>query len=259
MEDKNLYKKADNSVGDKSNFDRMVAVGVTVLFALLLMLFLYFGEIGFSREDMAAASTPEIAAEDDELFLEPELIDVGEPDPEVEEQAAPEALGEPEKAPETEVRIPEVKGDNPVKAAPKEKLVTQDKPSPVTATTPSGKETKKVSDPLAGVFSPNNGKPTGKAESAGAGGTSVGTSGTANGWVFKGCPKPSVAVKNKVTVTVKVTVNEKGNVISAKASGGTAEINAACEAAARQAKWNPTDPATAQKASGTITFTVVPK
>lgn len=240
------------------DLDRMIAVGVTVLFALLLMLFLYFGQIGFSREEMAAASTPEIAAEE-ELFLEPELVDVGEPEPEAEEEAAPEALGEPEKAPETEVRIPEVKGDNPVKTAPKEKLVTQDKPSPVSSPAASGKETKKVTDPLAGAFSPNNGKSSGKAESAGAGGNSVGTTGSANGWVFKGCPKPSVTVKNRVTVTVRVTVNEKGYVTSAKGSGGTAEINAACEAAASKAKWDPTDPATAKKASGTITFTIVPK
>ncbi len=237
----------------------MIATGVTILFALLLFVMLYWGEIGFSRAEMAAAATPEIAAEE-ELFIEPELVDVGEPSSPTEREAAPEALGEPDPKPQPEeVRIPEVKGESQVKTPPTEKLVTQKDPSPVKATEPSSKQTAKVSDPTAAAFSPNNGKQSGKSGSAGAGGTSTGTKGTANGWTFRGCPAPNVKLSNKVTVTVRVTVDEKGKVKSAKASGATPEINAACERAARQASWEPSDPSNRRTATGTITFTIQPK
>lgn len=247
--------------------DAFVAAGVTLIFAILLALFLYTGHLGFSRNDMAAASIPEIGEE--ELFLEPELldpdmtepklVDVGEPEAETSKEAAPEALGEPEKAEPDPVRIPEVKGKSEKKSPPKEKLVTQKQESPVKSQEPSGKETKKVKDPTAGAFSPHNGRPSGRDASAGAGGTSTGIVGTANGWTFEGCPKPSVRLSNRVTVTVTVTVNEKGKVTSASAKGGTPEINAACVAAARQASWRPSNPDNRRRASGIITFTISPR
>lgn len=250
-------KATDNNSHADSRRDSAIAAAVTFIAALLILLFLYWGEIGFSRADMAAASTPEIA-EEEELFLEPELVDVGEPMPATEAQAAPEALGEPEKSEPTEVRIPEVQGKSEERTPPKEKLVTQKDPSPVTSREPSSKQTKKVSDPTANAFSPHNGKPNGRNGSAGAGGNSTGVTGTANGWVFKGCPKPSVTLSNKVTVTVKITVNEKGYVTNAKASGATPEINHACEQVVYKAHWEPTDPKNRRKASGTITFTIRP-
>lgn len=242
--------------------DSLIATIVTILVALCLFIFLYWGEYGFSRADMAAASTPEIAQEE-ELFLEPEILetrqDVGEPESESNTEASPEALGEPEPVEPVEpIRIPEVKGPAPEKTPPTEKLVTQTKESPVSATTPSGKETKKVSDPTAGAFSPHNGSSTGKSGQAGAGGSGNGVTGNANGWTFKGCPIPSVRLTNKVSVKVTVTVDEKGNVTSAKASGSTPQINALCEQAAYKAKWQPNDPANRRKASGTITFTIFP-
>lgn len=253
---------------NNKNRDSLIAIAVTVLMALLIFCFLYWGRIGMPRADMAVASTPEIS--DEELFLDPELFeepeevkplkdDVGEPESETQTEAAPEALGEPEKAEQDQVRIPEVKGKSETKTPPKEKLNTQKKESPVKSQEPSGKENKKIKDPTANAFSPDNGKPTGRNGSSGAGGNSTGVTGTANGWTFKGCPKPSVSLSNKVTVKVKVTVNEKGYVTNATASGGTPEINAACVRAAKQARWEPSDPNNRRKASGTITFTISPK
>lgn len=253
-----MEEKRKIELNDKGMADRWIAVVVTVVFALLLFLFLYWGEIGFSREDMAAASTPEIAA-DEELFLEPELVDVGEPEPETQTEAAPEALGEPDKAEPNEVRIPEVKGKNEEKTPPKEKLVTQEKPSPITSKEPSGKQTSKVTDPTANAFNRDNGKATGKNDKSGAGGNSTGVTGSANGWVFKGCPKPDVKVSNKITIIVSVTVNEKGEVTDAVVkSNAQAEVKQKCKAAALKARWEPTDPKNKRKATGTITFTIFP-
>lgn len=268
MKEQNLHNSSGPSTDDKHRRDSLIAAGVTIVFALLLFCFLFWGEIGLSREEMAEASTPEISEE--ELFLDPELLetdpveprleDVGEPETDQNTEAAPEALGEPEKAePKEPVRIPEVKGKSETKTPPKEKLISQTKESPVKTQEPSGKETKKISDPTANAFSPNNGKKTGRDGQSGAGGTSTGIVGTANGWSFKGCPKPSVRLANRVTVTVRVTVDEKGYVTSAKASGATPEINAACAEAAKKARWEPSDPNNRRKASGTITFTISPK
>ncbi|MDE6271823.1 MAG: hypothetical protein K2M31_02310 [Muribaculaceae bacterium] len=255
---------------DSNRRDSLIAAGVTIFVALLIFCFLYWGQVGMPRMDMAAASTPEIDQE--ELFLEPDLLDeeqppmeakvedVGEPESETSTEAAPEALGEPEKAePKEEVRIPDVKGKSETKTPPKDKLITQKQESPVKTQEPSGKETKKIADPTANAFSPHNGKKNGRDGQAGAGGSSTGITGTANGWSFQGCPKPSVTLSNRVTVRVNVTVDEKGNVTSAKASGATPEINAACRQAALQAKWKPSDPNNRRKASGTITFTISPK
>lgn len=241
------------------NRDSLIAMAVTVLAALLIFIFLYWGEIGLPRAEMAAASIPEIASEE-ELFIDPELLDVGEPASVTESEAAPEALGEPEPVQKEEnVRIPEVKGTSKVKTPPEEKLATGKEPSPVSSREASSKQTKKVADPTAKAFSRNNGKSNGKSGAAGAGGSSTGTTGTANGWTFKGCPTPKVSLANKVTVKVKITVNEKGYVTNAKASGATAEINAECEHVAYQAHWEPSDPKNRRKASGTITFTIRPR
>ncbi len=254
---------------NRKNRDSLIAIAVTVLAALFIFCFLYWGRIGMPRADMAVASTPEIS--DEEVFLDPELFedpeevkplreDVGEPETDEQTEAAPEALGEPEKAePDENIRIPEVKGKSETKTPPKEKLNTQKNESPVKVTEPSGKETKKIKDPTANAFSPDNGKKTGRNGSAGAGGSSSGVIGSANGWTFKGCPKPSVSLTNKVTVKVQVTVDKNGNVTGAKATGGTPEINAACAQAARKARWEPTDPNNRKTASGTITFTISPK
>lgn len=250
-------------IENRHNRDSLIAALVTLIVALAVFLFLFFGEFGFSRSDMAAASTPEIG-EEEELFLEPEILqardDVGEPESDENTQAAPEALGEPEPEEPTEpVRIPEVKGPSEKKTPPTDPLVTQQKESPVKSTPPSSKETKKVSDPAANAFSPHNGKNSGKAGSAGAGGSGSGIRGTANGWTFQGCPTPSVKLPNKVTVTVSVTVNEKGIVTSAKASGASPEINLKCEEAAKKARWSPNDPNNRRKATGTITFPIYPQ
>lgn len=250
--------------------DSLIAALITIIVATLIFLFLFWGKIGVSRADLAAASTPEISEE--ELFLDPELLsepdpieepelqNVGEPETSEESQPAPEALGEPEKAePKEEVRIPEVKGESNVKTPPKDRLITQQKESSVKSQEPSGKETKKIADPTANAFSPDNGKNTGRNNSAGSGGKSDGITGTVNGWTFKGCPKPNVRLANRVTVSVRVTVNEKGYVTNATATGATPEINEACAQAARKARWEPSDPNNRRKASGTITFTISPR
>lgn len=138
-----MNKEASNNQGAESreetgrgSRDALIAAAVTSLFALLLFIFLFYGSIGFDRSRMAEASIPEIGQEE-ELFLDPRLIDPGEDHSPVEEAVAPEAQGSPDVKPEPDESLrPVVKGENPRPAPPKEKPVTRREESPVKATTP---------------------------------------------------------------------------------------------------------------------------
>ena len=257
----NRHTAKEQSADSRTRHDNLIAAGVTILFALLLFIFLYTSSIGYDRNRLAEASIPEIGQEEEELFLDPMLIDPGEDFSPVEKDAAPEAQGSPQvtPAPDESVR-PVVKGDNPAPAPPKEKLVTQKQESPVKATTPTitDKETQNAQAKVANAFQ-NPGKTNGKNNSAGSGGSSAGISGNANGWKFLGCPAPQVTLSTKKTITVSVTVNADGKVTSARASGGDPKLHEACERAARQARWQPLHNDKGKTARGTITFTITPR
>ena len=251
----------DSSESTGSNRTRLIAAGITFLFALLLFLFLFFGSIGFDHARMAEASIPEIGEEEEELFLDPMLIDPGEDQSPVEQTAAPEAQGSPEvKDQPDETARPIVKDDNPKPAPPKEKLVSQKEESPVKTTTPSAteKEKRNAEAKVANAFK-DPGKQNGKNNASGSGGAGVGVSGNANGWKFLGCPSPKVTLSSKKTVTVAVTVNAQGVVTSARATGGDPALHDACERAARQARWQPLHNSEGKTARGTITFTITPR
>lgn len=243
--------------------DRLIAVAVTVVFALLLFIFLFTGSIGFDRRQLAESSIPEFAQEDDpELFLEPELLDLGEENSTLQTEAAAPAQGMPEVVPEPVQTRPVVKAEQAEKPTPpKEKLVSQTKPSPVKTQPPKATDTevKKAQSSTAGAFSPDNGQTAGRNNSDGSAGTSTGIAGHSDGWKFLGCPSPDVKLRNRTVITVSVTVNSRGEVTSAHATGGTAQLRSACEGAARKARWQPQDPSKARTAKGTITFTITPK
>ncbi|MDE6448087.1 MAG: hypothetical protein K2L35_07180, partial [Muribaculaceae bacterium] len=99
----------------------------------------------------------------------------------------------------------------------------------------------------------------GSNNSDGSTGSSTGISVHCDCCKFLGLPSPNVKVRNRTVITVTVTVNSRGEVTSASARGGNAQLRAACEQAARQARWQPHDPSRARTARGTITFTITPK
>lgn len=248
-----------------SRRDSAIAAAVTFAVALLLLLALYFGGLNYDPSLLAEASTPEIemAMPDEEEFLEPEIVrDLGEPDATVRDAPAPVAKGEPEPAPveNTKQVIPD---KNPKPAPPVEKPITQKKGSPVKATTPtaSDEEKKKITSKIADKFGGTNGSKTGTSGTTGAGGTGVGISGSVSGRTFKGCPKPSVELRSKVVVEVKVTIDASGRVTKAtarsKSGNATSAILAACEQAARGARWS--EDKDVPSASGSITFTITPR
>lgn len=257
------YPKTPES-SDRGRRDSLIAAAVTFIVALLLLLLLFFCGLNYDRSQLAEASTPEISVEmPEEEFLEPEIVrDLGEPDAVEDDSPAPVAKGEPEPAPveNTKLVVPD---KNPKPAPPVKKPITQKKESPVKATTPPAvdENKQKVTSKMADKFKGPNGSSSGTSGSNGAGGTGVGISGSVSGRTFKGCPKPSVELQNKVVVEVRVTVDSAGRVTKAtarsKSGKASAAILRACEQAARGARWSE-DPST-PSASGTLTFTITPR
>lgn len=244
--------------------DSVIAAIVTFGVALLLLLVLFFCSLSYDSSLLAQVSTPEISVEmPEEEFIEPEIVrDLGEPDAVVEDAPAPVMKGQPEPAPveNTKLVVPD---KNPKPAPPVEKPITQKKESPVKATTPPAvdENKKKVTSKMANKFPGQNGSESGTSGSNGAGGTGVGISGSVSGRTFKGCPKPSVELQNKVVVEVRVTVDAAGHVTKAtarsKSGKASSAILRACEQAARSARWSE-DPST-PSATGTLTFTITPR
>ena len=116
----------------KEDKDRAIAAALTFLVTLVLLLVLFFGGISFDRQELAESSTPELLPPEEELFIEPELVDLGE-ETSVNHNTkpAPSLKGEPEPAPEDHAEIvdPGEKPDPVVK--PVQKEITQKKESPV--------------------------------------------------------------------------------------------------------------------------------
>lgn len=244
--------------------DSIIAAAVTFVVALLLLLFLFTGGMTFDRAQLASASTPELTPEpEEELFIEPEILeDLGEENATVQDEPAPAFKGEPEPAPEQNTKLV-VPGKNTKPAPPVEKPVTQHKESPVKATEPpaTNEDRKKVTDKMANKFSSKNGSNSGTSGTSGAGGAGVGISGSISGRTFKGCPKPSVELQNKVVVEVRVTIDANGRVTKAtarsKSGKASSAILRACEQAARGARWS--EDKDTPSASGTLTFTITPR
>lgn len=240
--------------------DSLIAAAVTFAAALIILLFLFFGGMRFDRALLAESSVPEIQDdEEEELFIEPELMDLGEPDATNHDSPAPMQQGEPEPdvTDRTKLVVP---GTNPKPAPPVEDVIKTTKESNVQATTPpiTEEERQKVTSSVAKGFSGRNGTPEGKTGSAGAGGDGVGINGNANGRTFLGCPKPDVTLRHKTVVKVTVVIDADGNVTKASASGGAdASIRKKCEQAARSARWSAKKGVA--ETHGSITFTITPR
>lgn len=238
--------------------DRAIAAFLTFLVALVILLTLFFGGISWDRQALAEASTPEIM--DEEVFIEPELVELGEENAVNNDKPAPAMKGEPDPAPEDKAEIIEP-GPKPEPAPPKPKLNTQKKESKMKVEEPSqtDKERQKATSSVANKFSHRNGAVEGTDKgTSGAGGTGVGVSGNAHGRSFISCPKPDVALRHKTIVTVNVVIDAEGKVVEATAKGSAdASIRRKCEAAARQARWSAKKGATSTR--GSITFTITPR
>lgn len=241
--------------------DAVIAAIVTLLTVALLLVWLLMATLRYDERLAQSSQNPQL--EEEEIFLDPELLlenhkSIGEPDAVVSEAPAPEVKGEPVPAP-VEQSHTVISGDNSVPSS-EQKLVATAKESPVQTVAPDHKkEEEKVAASMAGKFSSKPGSAAGKFDSpVGSDGAASGVSGKMSGRQFLGCPLPDVSLAHKTTVTVSITVDAEGKVMTATASGAaTREIRRKCEQAAMQARWSAKKGATSTR--GSITFTIIPK
>ena len=246
----------------KEQKDRTIAAILTFCVTLVILLVLFFGGITWDRQLLAESSVPELMPQEEELFIEPELVELGEETSQVKNATpAPTLKGEPEPAPVDNVEIVEPAPEPKPEPKPVVKEITQKKESKVQKEEPSAteKERQKATSSVANKFAPKNGATEGSDKgTSGAGGTGVGVSGNAHGRTFISCPSPDVALRHKTVVTVSVVIDAEGRVVEASASGSAdASIRKKCEAAARQARWSAKKGATSTR--GSITFTITPR
>ena len=242
--------------------DSLIAAIVTFLAVGLMLLWLLFATLRYDERMAASTENPQL--EEDEIFLDPELLlennkSIGEPDAIDQKDApAPEIKGQPAPAP-VEQPHTVVSGEN-TEPSPEQTLITSEAESPVqTAAANKKKEEEKVATSMAGKFKSKPGSVQGKFDSpGGSDGVGSGVIGKMSGRQFLGCPLPDVSLAHKTTVTVSITVDAEGKVMTATASGAaTREIRRKCEQAAMQARWSAKKGATSTR--GSITFTIIPK
>lgn len=250
---------------ERDRKDSIIAALITFGVALVILVLLFVLTVGDDRRMLAETSIPEIQ-DDEEIFLDPDLLIVDNAGEEDTEEEIPETsrqpMGEPDPAPEEQpvkvVENPEIPKDQPV--TNNTKLVSSEKTSDVKTSTPKvSEEDEKRLASVSGKFkTDNNGSNTSHAEGAG----SVSATGTLSGKGSHGrtmlsCPRQTVKASQKVTVTVEIKVDAMGNVTNARAtSGGNSEQRAQCERMARKSKWTPQAGAAEEK--GRITFTINP-
>lgn len=215
---------------------------------------------------MAETSIPEIQ-DDEEIFLEPELLVVADPGDEEEktvDEAAPQTPGEPDPAeieqPVRVVKNLELPKEPPVSNKPKQ-VADNNKESELQTSTPklTEEEEKRIASMSGKLKSDNNGSRTGKESgNSGSGGDGVAFAGNVNGRTMISCPTWKVRLTQKTTVKINITVDADGNVVKATAvSGGTPNLRTQCEKMAKGSKW--TAKKGASPVAGTITFTITPQ
>lgn len=245
----------------KERRDSVIAAFVTLLTIALLLVWLLFTTLRY--DERLAKNTENPQLEEEEIFLDPELLleqhkSVGEPDAVANDAPAAEMKGEPAPAPVEQTHTV-VSGENTV-PSPEQTLITSNEESMVQTVAPDKKkEEEKVASSMAGKFAAKPGTVAGKFDSpGGSDGVASGVTGKMSGRQFLGCPLPDVSLAHKTTVTVSITVDAEGKVMTATASGAaTREIRRKCEQAAMQARWSAKKGATSTR--GSITFTIIPK
>lgn len=243
---------------------RLIAGVGTLLAAVAIILVLLL--CGLTQYPAAlAAATPQPQPDTDVQYIEPELLEPQAPDGtgienNTPDQAAGQPLGLEAQVPrESKEKI--ISSDNKKPDKSTEHLVTQKQPSPVqnTGPAPKKKPESNISSAMGAKFNGKNGSQSGRHGGYATGGKGTGVNGKLRGRTFLGCDKPTVYLKTRYTIVIRVEVNAQGKVVSAtisSAGGAPRDIQNKCLAAAKTARWSAKEGAA--NARGSLTFNLVP-
>lgn len=223
---------------------RIAALAITLLTAVLIVLTLIYTRLGAINSEMMSKANDSVP-ENDEIFIDAEMYDPGQPEIKEDDQPSAAPQGEPEKGEEENDRLT-VKDDKlPKESAQQPKTVTQKQASDVKVkqTSNSEKESKKISSKMGNAFAPHNGKTDGKQDGSGTGNVGLGVSGL-DGRKRLTDPVVKQFVEKQVTIKIRITVNESGRVTDASfvsdsgPGAGNSTLRNACLAASKRIKWS---------------------
>lgn len=255
-----------------------IAMSVTVLTAILLLLLLFGvhiltpGTAAVQKQNKHAVADPELLdMPDEEMFIEPELADLGDPDNV--DEFTDDALtpqGEPVTADVPNEKLV-VNGPNTNDNPSTETLVSTTKPNAQAKTTsPSQKDKpdQKIASTESSVnVSFNNGKKTGSGSTAQSGNGEA-ASGQARGEATGGrqmiAPYPTITgftINSTLTLIVTVQVKADGTVVPNSANviglnSSFTELRKKLITASEKTRWTPKKGA--PTVQGTITWTLKP-
>lgn len=251
-----------------------IALSVTVLAAILLILLLLGVHLDFGnkadapqKEAITMAMPEEIDPLDEEMFIEPELTNLGDPEnTATDESEAPIPSGTPDISDVPNDKLV-VNGPNPNPNKESEHLATTTKPSDVKTTAPSPKdiEDQRIKDDMSNKFKAQNGKSDGK-ETTAASGKGGNGEGHAKGEISGGRKLENdpgltdfdIGGNNIKIVKVTVDVRADGKVVSGTAKCVTSVNDATLEKKVKKAsektQWTPKPDAPTVLA--TITWTL---
>lgn len=245
--------------------EQNIALGVTVVAALLLLLLLWGVKMP-SHDPAPVAGNEEISVfippqDDEPEFIEPILEDAGQHTDINQDSPDAAPSGEPDLS-ETVADKLVVNGPNPTPNKENEPLAATTAPSQAKTATPSPKDSpdSRIAGEMKNSFSAHNGRSDGKADASGTAlqGNGQGVAGVlGNGRKLEWNPTMSVSITRTTVVTVTVMVRADGTVSKAyNPRGGNPSLQSKVLAASEKTKWTPKPGA--PEARGTLTWTFQP-
>lgn len=241
--------------------DKIISIIATSVVAIMILMILLFTSIGQSIEELIAQKE---MIQEEEIFLDAELMNLGETKQIIDNDPAPKLQGEPEYSDTPSEQLIE-RGENQTQSLQPQQVTQADESNLQTTQPPATEQQEsRISSSMRDRFNrPNGNNEDATANTNGSGGTGIGKTGNLKGRTFLGCSNPSISITKEVTVVVRITVNENGIVTNASflsdngPGAGNKRLRNACVNASKQAKWSAKKGVATQ--TGTITWHLKPK
>lgn len=239
--------------------DKIIAATTTAVVAIIILLFLLFSSIGQSIEELIAQQD---LSQEEEIFIEPELMNLGETEQIRDNEAAPKIQGTPQHSETPSQELIE-QGESSTPSIQARQITQTDESQVQTTPPPATEQESRISSAMRDRFNRPNGNENASSNENGSGNSGIGKTGNLKGRTFLGCSNPSISISKEVTIIVRITVDENGNVTNASfmsdsgPGAGNKRLRDACVKASKNAKWSAKKGTATQ--TGSITWHLKPK
>lgn len=240
--------------------DKLIAVIATFIVAIVILIVLFFSYIGEDIQEFIAQNDIQ---QEEEIFLDADLLNLGEIIEHQDNSPAPKLQGEPQKSETSNEELvePGINDNSNLEVL----QVTQQSENDLQTVVPQKTEQQEsqINSVMRNRFNSSSGNTNETANTNGSGGNGIGATGNLKGRTFLGCSSPIISISKEVTIIVRISVNENGVVTDASfmsdsgPGAGNRQLRNACVKASRNAKWSAKKGVASQ--TGTITWHLKPK